>query len=201
LVTFDPPETTFVKGIGFDCAMRFAERELGSEPVARALDALKEHHGDYAAYRRPDASVPLKAAAAAWSAVDDLHPGDREVRRQFFRDMGVFIADTNLHGAYRTILSLLVNPVRLAKRLPTFWTTYFRGVEATVDLAGLRSGGVTTEVVGFGGAPHVGEMAEGWIRFSFELVGGTGVEVHEEALHAGADAPGPTMRFAVRWAR
>ena len=40
MASFDPPATTFVKGVGLNSAMEFAERELGLSEVRRRLEEL-----------------------------------------------------------------------------------------------------------------------------------------------------------------
>ncbi|MEM7160317.1 MAG: hypothetical protein AAF799_46195 [Myxococcota bacterium] len=195
----DLPDTTLVKGTGLNSAMIFAENELGQSVVGRALKDLEPTHGEYQHHRLPGALNPLPTAAAAWVAVSDLHGGSIAERRVFFQKMGVYIADTNLHGIYKTLLSLIVNPQRLAKRVPQLWSTYFRGLTVRMDFDDVRSGKLRFDVDGFGGAPHIGEMAEGWLAFAFGLVGGEEVVATEEALEAGRPHPGTTMRYHVSW--
>ena len=195
----DLPETTLVKGTGLHSAMTFAENELGKGVVQRALKELEPVHGEYQHHRLPGALNPLPTAAAAWMAVSDIKGGSVAERRAFFQRMGVYIADTNLHGIYKTLLALIVNPHRLAKRVPQLWSTYFRGLTVQMNFDEIKSGCLRFEVEGFGGAPHIGEMAEGWLAFAFELVGGEEVEAKEDALEAGEPHPGRTMGFQVKW--
>ena len=183
---FEPPSTTLVKGIGLDAAMTYAEVEFGEAAVAEALGRLEGEFGSFTHHRLPGALVPLEVAASAWMAVAELHPGNVEERHAFFRKMGVFIADTNLNGIYKSLMALLANPDRLSKRIPQLWTTYFRGLEIELDLSEVKSGRVLHEVRGFGGAPHIGEMAEGWLVYAFELVGGRDVVTFEKRLQSGA---------------
>ena len=188
-----------MKGVGFNSAMEFAEQELGYSVVRERLELLGGLHGDFEVLRLPGSLVPLAAAAAAWVAMDDLRGGSKDERRTFFQRMGVHIADSNLNGVYKTLLALMANPERLAKRIPSLWKTYFRGLSIEVDLDHLKQGLVSTSVTGFGAAPHIGEMAEGWLQFAFELVGGKDVRVFEERLEVGDDAPGRVMRFQISW--
>ena len=143
--------------------------------------------------------VPLRTAAAAWAAASELHGGSPQERREFFQRMGVHIADTNLNGLYKAMMSLLVNPERLAKRIPVLWKSYFRGLKHTMDLSQLDSGICRTTVEGFGAAPHIGEMAEGWVAYAFRMVGGEEVVAYEEALEGGEANPGLVMKFHIQW--
>lgn len=192
--------TTAVKGVGLNSAMEFAEQRLGALPVRQALAALEAEHGDYSVHRLAGSMVPLETARAAWMAVAALHGGRPRERRVFFQEMGVHIAESNLNGIYKTLLSLLGSPERLAKRVPSLWHTYFRGLSVSVEYDPRIAGRVDFEVVGFDGSPHIGEMAEGWCRYAFELVGGREVVAFEHSLDAGAASPGPIMNFTVHWA-
>ena len=113
--------------------------------------------------------------------------------------MGVHIADSNLRGVYKTLMAFMVSPQRLAKLIPGLWKTYFRGLEVKLDLSELDRGVARTSVVGFGGAPHIGELAEGWIASSFDLVGALNVSAYEESLELGKSHPGKQMDFTIRW--
>jgi hypothetical protein len=96
-------------------------------------------------------------------------------------------------------MAYMVSPERLAKRITGLWKTYFRGLEIKLDLSELKRGIARTSVVGFGSAPHIGEMAEGWLKYAFELCGGRDVTVYEEALELGMPSPDAQMNFTIRW--
>ena len=196
---FDPPPTTFVKGVGFNSAMEFAERELGRQEMLRRLEALGDEPNEFELYRISNALVPLERAARGWAAAAELHGGSRAELREFFQRMGVHIADSNLRGVYKTLMAFMVSPERLAKLIPGLWKTYFRGLEVKLDLSELDKGVARTSVIGFGGAPHIGEMAEGWIAYAFDLVGAINVQVYEEALELGRSRPDKQMDYTIRW--
>ena len=159
----DLPETTLVKGTGLHSAMTFAENELGKGVVQRALKELEPVHGEYQHHRLPGALNPLPTAAAAWMAVSDIKGGSIAERRAFFQRMGVYIADTNLHGIYKTLLALIVNPHRLAKRVPQLWSTYFRGLTVQMNFDEIKSGCLRFEVEGLpiGGQAQVELLSHG----------------------------------------
>ena len=196
---FEPPETTFVKGVGLNSAMEYAERELGLSEVAKGLEGLRAEHGDFDHHRISNALVPLPAAAAAWMMANQMHGGTLAQRRDFFQRMGVHIADSNLRGVYKTLMAFMVKPERLAKHIPGLWKTYFRGLTVELDLSELSRGIARCSTVGFGGAPHIGEMAEGWLKYAFELCGAKKVSCYEESLELGAEAPDHKMIFTIRW--
>lgn len=196
---FDPPATTFVKGVGFNSAMEFAERELGRSEVIKMLEELGDTPGEYELYRITNALVPLDKAARGWMAVAKLHGGDRAELREFFQRMGVHIADSNLRGVYKTLMAFMVSPQRLAKLIPSLWKTYFRGLEIKLDLSELDSGIARTSVIGFGGAPHIGEMAEGWLAYAFDLCGALHPTAFEQALELGKSRPDKQMDYTIRW--
>jgi hypothetical protein len=203
---FDPPATTFVKGVGFNSAMEFAERELGRQEMRRRLEELGSEPNEYELHRITNALVPitnalvpLDRAARGWAAAAELHGGTQAELREFFQRMGVHIADSNLRGVYKTLMAFMVSPERLAKLIPSLWKTYFRGLEVKLDLSDLDKGIARTSVVGFGGAPHIGEMAEGWIAYAFDLVGALNVQAYEESLELGRAYPDEQMDYTIRW--
>ena len=144
-------------------------------------------------------ALGLASAAAAWSGVAELHGGTQEALREFFRRMGVHIADSNLRRTYKTLMGLMVSPQRLSKLIPTIWKTYFHGLEVKTDLSEIDQCRVRCTVLGFGGAPHIGEMAEGWMVYSYKLCGAVEASACERNLERGARQPDALMDFAIQW--
>ena len=97
------------------------------------------------------------------------------------------------------LMAFMVSPERLSKIMPTIWKTYFLGLDVKVDLSEMDRGVLRCSVTGFGGAPHIGEMAEGWIAYSYDLCGALHVNAYEEALELGMEQPGEEMVYTIRW--
>jgi hypothetical protein len=193
--------TAIVKGIGFNTAMLYAERDLGEAAVGKMLKALAdEHRVAIGEMRLPSSEVPLAFAQRAWDGVAKLTNIQKHAElRAYFQDMGKFIAISNLNGVYRSLLALLGSPSRLSRRLPSLWQMYFPGVTVDVDVSAVAEGRARHEVHGFGGAPYVAAMGEGWIAYAYGLVGGKNVTVNEEAMAAGRMQSGESLRYTATW--
>src|SRR5262245_29024286 len=188
-----------VKGVGFDSAMRFAERESGERAVREVLERLGREQGvSYPERRLTSATVELRHAAAAWHAVYEL-AGGKESMRSYFQRMGRFIAVANLSSIYRGVLQLLGAPAMMAKRTPQLWQTYFPGARVETSTAELKSGRFQHLVYGFEGIPYIGPMAEGWLLYAFALVGARDLSVNEEATARGERAAQGPLRFQIAW--
>jgi hypothetical protein len=188
-----------VKGIGFDSAMRFAERESGERAVREALERLGRERGvAYQDIRNPHGTMPLEDGAAAWQAVYEL-AASRETARSYFQRMGRFIATTNLSSVYRGVLQLIGSPAMMAKRIPTLWRTYFPGVQVEPNICDPKAGRYEDRIYGFAGTRHIGPMAEGWFLYAFNLVGAKDLIVNEEATAKGDQAPAGALVYRISW--
>jgi hypothetical protein len=190
-----------VKGVGFDSAMRFAERESGEQAVQQVLDALgRQQNISYPEQRLPSSLVPLPLAAAAWTAVYELASSKtKEPSRSYFQRMGRFVAIANLSGVYRGLLQSLGSPTMLAKRTAMMWQTYFPGAVVECDNATIKDGRHEFVVYGFEGVPFIGAIAEGWNFYTFDLVGARDLVVIEAATERGDFAADGPLRYAIRW--
>lgn len=196
-----PPraQDVYLKGVGFDACVSFAQHQLGVEAGERILRRTEAKVGLLQPYRLASARVPLDVTSALFHEVAQEVGGAFSNRRARLAEMGAFVAEQNLNGVFKVVLSFIGSPERLARRLPSMWTTYFPNVQVDVDLDRLVRGEVRSVVHRLERLHYINGVARGWLSYAFRLVGAARVEVIEAGLERGTFAPERPLEYTIRW--
>jgi hypothetical protein len=126
---------------------------------------------------------------------DECCGKEQKAREEAFRKMGRYIAEENLSTVYRLLLRFMT-PGQFLGRLPKVWTTYFDGIDVTVQQDAEAQNG-TCRVRGLDIA-YMSLVASGWIELGYEKVGATSSTVLERSWKSGQIAS-DDMVFEISW--
>lgn len=192
-----PATPKMVKGYSLRAGLEFMEREL--DPSARqrvlarlppALQTLLPTIENDRWYQRPDMIVLLRAIAAEYST-------DRQIYDAMVR-LGMLMARAATNVFLRLVIRILT-PSIFAKKLPQLFVLDNRGEGyVKVDSSGLKSRRLVMMWEEMLDYDYFQPICEGWIRFFFDAMGKSDLEVTTD--YWTHEIPSPShFRIEIRW--
>jgi hypothetical protein len=185
-----------VKGAGVRSGLLWIAKNYGEQARDQLIAQLPAELRDIARTPLAASWYPVALVEHIFGAIPRIAGRtDRAGIESLMKQLNAWIAEDNLTTLYKFLLAFLT-PERLTDRMPSLWTTYYRGIDATVQRESQQRAVCT--VRGLGNlAPYIGPSGAGWLEFAYRKVGAR-VRVTEESWQRGLDRADPLV-FHVEW--